>query len=217
MTPKHLAFIMDGNGRWATAHGLPREEGYKHGLEALMRVVNALDSKGVDVVSAYAFSTANNARPQREIDAVFEQIVKFNRTYFGPWRILYMGDIDALGQDVVDSIEDVEARTAQNGGLILNIALNYGGQADILHAAKLAADKGIFTDEGFEASLATAGLPKPDMIVRTGGEKRLSDFMLYEAAYAELLFLDKLWPDMTEEDADDILAEFARRVRKFGK
>lgn len=218
MLPKHIAFIMDGNGRWAEARGLPRTEGYKHGLEALMRVIGRLDERGVQAVSVYAFSTENLAkRPKAETDAVLEQVVKFNNTYFGPLRVLYMGDVDALDDEVYDSVENVERRTAKNGGATLNIALNYGGQADILHAAKLAADKGMFTDEAFEASLSSAGLPKPDMIVRTGGEKRLSNFMLYEAAYAELLFLDKLWPDMTAEDADFVLEEFAKRVRKFGE
>lgn len=214
---KHVAFIMDGNGRWATAHGMPRAEGYKHGLEALMRVLKRLDSRGVEAVSVYAFSTENNARPDEEKAAIFETVRKFNRTYFGNLRVIYMGDIDSLDEDTIDSIEDIERRTCKNCGATLNIALDYGAQADIIHAAKLAYDKGTFDEETFEASLSTAGLPKLDMIVRTGGEIRLSNFMLYEAAYAELMFIDKLWPDMTEDDADAVIAEFDRRVRKFGR
>ncbi len=217
MTLKHVAFIMDGNGRWAVAHGMPREEGYKHGLEALMCVVNRLNARGVEAVSAFAFSVENNARSAIEKAAIFEQVKKFNRSYFGNLRVLYMGDIDALDDDVVDSIEDIERRTCKNNGTVLNIALNYGAQTDIVHAAKVAYDKGVFDEAAFEGALATAGLPKLDMIVRTGGEKRLSNFMLYEAAYAELMFYDKLWPDMTESDADDVIKEFERRVRKFGK
>ncbi len=217
MKLKHVAFIMDGNGRWATAHGMPRAEGYKHGLEALIRVAKRMDARGLEAVSVYAFSTENNARPEDEKDAIFKQIKKFNRTYFGNLRVIYMGDIDALDEDVIDSIEDVERRTKKNNGAVLNIALNYGAQADIVHAAKLAYDKGSFDEATFEDALSTSGLPKLDMIVRTGGELRLSNFMLYEAAYAELMFMDKLWPDMTEEDADAVIAEFERRVRKFGK
>ncbi len=217
MIPKHIAFIMDGNGRWASSRGLPRTEGYKHGLEALMRVIKRLDERGVEAVSAFAFSTENSARPQAEIDAIFEQVKKFNRTYSGPLRVTYMGDIDALDAEVAQSVEEVERRTADSSGTLLNIALNYGARSDIIHAAKIAADSGLFSEEKFEESLSGAGLPKLDMIVRTGGEKRLSNFMLYEAAYAELLFLDKLWPDMTEDDADAVLEEFSRRVRKFGR
>lgn len=217
MTPRHIAFIMDGNGRWATARGLRRAEGYKRGLEALMRVIGRLQERGVEAVSAFAFSTENVARPKDERDAIFEQTVKFNNSYSGNLRVIYIGDIDALEDEVVSSVEEIERRTANNTGTTLCVALNYGAQADIVHAAKLASDKGMFTDEAFEASLSTAGLPKLDMIVRTGGEKRLSNFMLYEAAYAELLFLDKLWPDMNESDADAVLDEFAHRTRKFGK
>ncbi len=217
MIPRHIAFVMDGNGRWAQARGLERAEGYKHGLEALMRVVNRLEQLKVETVSVFAFSTENVARPSEEKAAIFEQVIKFNKTYRGTLRVLYVGDIDSLDEDAAESVEEIERRTATNRGTTLNIALNYGARADIAHAAKLAADVGIFTDEEFENSLAFAGAPPLDALVRTGGEKRLSNFMLYEAAYAELFFLDKLWPDMGADDVDDLMKEYALRVRKFGK
>ncbi len=217
MIPRHIAFIMDGNGRWAQAHGMPRYEGYKHGLEALLRVAGRLEQRGVGAISVFALSTENLSRPKDELSAIFDAVIKFNKTYFGTLRINYFGDIDALSDDIADSVDDVERRTSINKGTSLNIALNYGAQTDIVHAAKLAADKGSFLEDEFLSSLSTAGLPPLDMVVRTGGERRLSNFMLYESAYAELMFMDKLWPDMTADDADAALAEFEKRVRKFGK
>ena len=208
---------MDGNGRWATAHNLPRTEGYSAGLNALKRVVAECAMRGVEVVSVYAFSTENNARPEAEKQAIFEVVKKFNKTYDGDMRILYMGDLDALPDDVCESVRYIEDKTADNCGITLNIALNYGAKDDIIHACKLAYDHGDFTVDGFESRLATSGLPALDAMVRTGGEKRLSNFMLYECAYTELFFLDKLWPDMTEQDVDGILDEFENRNRKFGK
>ncbi|MDE7373552.1 MAG: di-trans,poly-cis-decaprenylcistransferase [Clostridia bacterium] len=217
MQPKHIAFIMDGNGRWATAHNLPRTEGYSAGLDALKRVVAECEKRGVEVVSVYAFSTENNARPEAEKQAIFEVVKKFNSSYDGDMSILYMGDLDALPDEVFESVRYVEDKTSGNNGITLNIALNYGAKDDIIHACKLAYDHGDFTVDGFESNLATCGLPALDAIVRTGGEKRLSNFMLYECAYSELFFLDKLWPDMTEDDVDRIIDEFEGRNRKFGK
>lgn len=217
MVANHIAFIMDGNGRWATVHGLSRAEGYAYGLMALRRVAKRCEEKGVKAVSVYAFSTENIARPTDEIDAIFDVVRKFNLTYDGKFRICYMGDFSTLPDKLADSIESVEQRTQDNEGMILNIAFNYGGRADILHAAKIAYDYGEFLEDAFERHLGSSRLPALDMIVRTGGEMRLSNFMLYEAAYAELFFLDKLWPDMTEEDVDSLLAGFEKRMRKFGK
>ena len=217
MSANHIGFIMDGNGRWATAHGLSRAEGYAYGLMALRRVAKRCEEKGVKAVSVYAFSTENIARPTDEINAIFEVVRKFNLTYDGKFRICYMGDFSTLPDKLADSIESVEQRTQDNEGMILNIAFNYGGRADILHAAKIAYDHGEFVEDTFEKHLGSSRLPALDMIVRTGGEMRLSNFMLYEAAYAELFFLDKLWPDMTEEDVDSLLAGFEKRTRKYGK
>ncbi|MDE5601720.1 MAG: di-trans,poly-cis-decaprenylcistransferase [Clostridia bacterium] len=217
MTPRHIGFIMDGNGRWAVSHGMPRVEGYKAGLEALMKVAAQCAKRGVEVISVYAFSTENNARPQEEIAAIFDVIIKFNKAYDGNYKVIYMGDIDSLPDEVAQSVRLVEYNTADNEGMTLNICLNYGARDDIIHAAKLAYDHGDYTLDTFESNLSSGTLPPLDAIVRTGGEKRLSNFMLYEAAYSELFFLDKLWCDMTEDDVDVILNEFESRNRKFGK
>ena len=217
MLPKHIAFIMDGNGRWATARSLLRKDGYVAGLEALKRVVSACAKHGVEVVSVYAFSTENLARPDDEISAIFNVVKKFNLEYDGDMKIIYMGDVDALDDEVADSVRLVEDRTAANSGMTLNIALNYGARDDISRACLLSYDHNDFTAYGFEKRLSTAGLPPLDALVRTGGEKRLSNFMLYECAYSELFFLDKFWPDMDESDVENILAEFETRNRKFGK
>ena len=217
MQAKHIAFIMDGNGRWGTAQNLPRSAGYSAGLDALKRVLAGCERRGIEVVTVYAFSTENNSRPDEEKQAIFGVVKAFNTSYDGNMKIRYMGDIDSLPDDVGESVRCVENKTADNTGILLNIALNYGAKADILHACKLCSDHGDFNEDGFEARLGSAGLPPLDAVVRTGGEKRLSNFMLYECAYSELFFFDKLWPDMTEADVDEILDEFDTRNRKFGK
>lgn len=216
MTPKHVGFIMDGNGRWAENRGLARTEGYAAGLEAMKRVLPRCRELGVEAVSVYAFSTENFARPTEEISSILGVVKKWNNAYDGDMRVTYMGDIYAFDDDVVASVENIEERTAQNNGLKLNIALNYGGREDILHAARVCYDHGEFDTERFESALGSAHLPPLDMIVRSGGEKRLSGFMLYEAAYSELVFSDTLWPDFRAEDVDEAVAEFGRRTRKFG-
>lgn len=216
MTPRHVGFIMDGNGRWAEKRGLPRSDGYAAGLEAMKKVLVRCRELGVEAASVYAFSTENFARPSEEISAILKVVRTWNDSYNGDMRVTYMGDIYAFDDDVADSITSVEERTAHNDGLALNIALNYGGREDIIHAAKVCYDHGEFDKERFESALGSAHLPPLDMIVRSGGEKRLSGFMLYEAAYAELVFSDRLWPDFRAEDVDEALAEYGRRTRKFG-
>lgn len=217
MIPRHIGFIMDGNGRWAAAHGLLRTDGYKFGLDALMTVAQACALRGVEVISVYAFSTENISRPQEEVDAIFDVVAKFNSTYDCNFKVIYTGDIDALPEDLAQSVRLVEYSTADNDGMTLNVCLNYGARNDIIHAAKLAFDHGDFTAETFERGLSSAALPPLDAVVRTGGEKRLSNFMLYEAAYSELIFLDKMWCDMTADDVDEVLREFESRNRRFGK
>lgn len=217
MTPKHIGFIMDGNGRWAVAHGMPRSDGYAYGLIALRKVLDRCAERGVEAVSVYAFSTENWQRPSAEIQAIGDAVRKFNLNYDGNYRISYMGDIAALDDKLAHSIELIEQRTRDNSGMWLNIAFNYGGRADIIHACERAYNHGEFVEDTFEKNLSSSHLPSLDLVVRTGGEMRLSNFMLYESAYAELMFLDKLWPDMNEADVDKILDEFEHRVRKFGK
>ncbi len=217
MQPGHIGFIMDGNGRWAKARGMSRAEGYAYGLVALRKVLKRLGECGVGVVSVYAFSTENRQRPQAEIDAISQVVKKFNLTYDGDMKITYMGDINALDDDLAYSIEQIEKNTADNKGVWLNVAFNYGGRADIVNAAKICYDHGEFVEDTFEKHLSSGALPPLDLVVRTGGEMRLSNFMLYESAYAELMFLDKLWPDMDECDVNVILSDFEKRQRRFGK
>lgn len=216
MVPRHIGFIMDGNGRWAALRGLPREAGYAEGLKAMMKVIARLAERGVEAVTVYAYSSENFARPSSETAAILSVVTGWNTAYDGNMKVTYMGDFSRFPQAVADSIAEVERRTAANTGMRLNIALGYGGRDDIVRAAAAAARRGEITRQTFESELSSSTLPPLDLIVRSGGEKRLSGFMLYEAAYSELLFSDKLWPDMTEEDADGALDEFARRTRKFG-
>lgn len=213
----HIGFIMDGNGRWAKSRGMKREEGYAYGLMALKKVLLQCQAQGIKAVTVYAFSTENWGRPESEIESITKVIERFNNTYDGQLKITYMGDIYSFSDSLIKSIEKVENNTLNNSGMTLNIALNYGGQDDIIRAANICYNHGDFSEEEFKNNLSSSFLPQLDLIVRTGGEKRLSNFMLFEAAYAELIFLDKMWPDMTEQDVDDIILEFESRQRKFGR
>ena len=195
MIPAHVGYIMDGNGRWAERRGLPRSAGYAEGLKAMLRVLRRTEERGVRVATVYAFSSENFARPEEESSAIADVVERWNRSYDGGWKVTYMGELSRFSERLRESVALVVGRTAENEGLRLNIALGYAS---------------------FENCLSSAGLPPLDLIVRSGGEKRLSGFMLYEAAYSELYFTDALWPDMTEGDVDDALGEFARRTRKFG-
>lgn len=216
MIPAHVGYIMDGNGRWAERRGLPRSAGYAEGLKAMLRVLRRTEERGVRVATVYAFSSENFARPEEESSAIADVVERWNRSYDGGWKVTYMGELSRFSESLRESVALVVGRTAENEGLRLNIALGYGGREDIVNAARRAAAKGEIDSASFENGLSSAGLPPLDLIVRSGGEKRLSGFMLYEAAYSELYFTDALWPDMTEKDVDDALGEFARRTRKFG-
>ena len=216
MIPAHVGYIMDGNGRWAERRGLPRSAGYAEGLKAMLRVLRRTEERGVRVATVYAFSSENFARPEEGSSAIADVVERWNRSYDGGWKVTYMGELSRFSERLRESVALVVGRTAENEGLRLNIALGYGGREDIVNAARRAAAKGEIDSASFENGLSSAGLPPLDLIVRSGGEKRLSGFMLYEAAYSELYFTDALWPDMTEKDVDDALGEFARRTRKFG-
>lgn len=216
MLPKHIGFIMDGNGRWAKERGLSRADGYPAGLLALRRVIQRCNELGIEAISVYAFSTENWARPEDEKEAIFKVVDAFNRGYDGDIRITYSGDIASLPDYLEDSICMVEDSTKDNVGTVLNICFNYGGREDLLHAAEICYSHGNFTKETFERALASSHLPPVDCVVRTGGEMRLSNFMLYESAYAELIFLVKNWPDMDETDVDKIIELFEKRNRTFG-
>ncbi len=210
----HVGFIMDGNGRWAKKHGLDKKSGYVQGLKAMLDVTARCAERGVEEVTVFAYSTENVGRPKEDSAAIFDVIKSFNLNYDGDMRVKYIGDERTLSK--LNAYE-IERRTASNKGMKLNIAAGYGAQADILRAARACCEQGEFSEEVFRANLSSAGSAPLDLVVRTGGEKRLSNFMLFEAAYAELIFLDKLWGDMTADDVDAILKEFDGRVRKFGR
>ena len=216
MIPRHVAYIMDGNGRWAERRGLPRTAGYAEGLKAMLTVLRRTEELGADTATVYAFSAENFARPAEETAAIFSVVKEWCSSYDGDMKVRFIGDLSRIPADVGNEAEDLAARTAANGGMQLVIALGYSGREDIVNAARTAAKQGEIDRESFEKALSTRGLPAPDLIVRSGGEKRLSGFMLYEAAYSELLFVDKLWPDMTAEDVDAAFGDFAARTRKFG-
>ncbi len=215
---RHIAFIMDGNGRWAKRRGMPREYGHKMGVEAFKRVIEACDKFGVKCVTVYAFSTENWKRPQKEIDS----IMKLLDEYLGAScpemvSIRVIGDISVLDENLKEKIIALQNATA-NREKIVNIAINYGSRAEIAHAVNSIIDEGRrnITEEDITAKLYTADCPELDLIVRTGGDLRISNFLLWQAAYAELYFTDTLWPDMSEEDVAKAIESFNLRKRRYG-
>ena len=218
---RHVAIIMDGNGRWAKARHLPRAMGHRKGVEAVREVVRAARTMGLEALTLYAFSTENWRRPADEISALMGLLKHFIVSDLDEFadnnvRLRIIGDYTRLPADVVTLIDDALARTAANTGTTLVVALNYGSQDEIARAAARAATKGVITPEAIEAELDTAGLPPLDLLIRTSGEVRLSNFLLWQAAYAELWFTDVLWPDFTPAHLQEALAAFAARERRYG-
>lgn len=221
--PKHIAFIMDGNGRWASGRMLPRKAGHREGVKAMRRVADDCFSRGIGVVTFYAFSTENRNRPQDEVEALFGLM----REYFSQLaedlsknniRFCYIGDLSYLPSDLVEMIQNVSHETAGHTRGIMNLALDYGSRDEIVRAVNRAVAAGKPVDESeFSRLLDTGGLPDPDMIVRTGGEVRLSNFLLYQAAYSELFFTDTLWPAFDKKDLTQLLEAYSARDRRFGK
>ena len=211
---KHIAFIMDGNGRWAQAKGMPREFGHKKGAEVFKDLVEYCGDIGIKHVTVYAFSTENWKRPQREIDAIMELLLKYlgeaeDELSQKNFRIVFLGDKSVFSDTMRDRMQYVES-LASHRERILNIALNYGSHDEIVHAVNklIAAGKTTVTEADIDSSLYTCQSPYPDLIVRTGGDLRLSNFLLWQAEYAELYFTDTLWPDMTHDDVDLAVSEF---------
>ena len=218
---RHVAIIMDGNGRWAKKRHLPRAVGHKRGVEAVREVVRAARHMGLEALTLYAFSSENWKRPEDEIADLMGLLRLFIRTDIEEFvtegvRLKIIGDYRALAPDIVTMIEDALARTADTRTQTLAVALNYGSQAEIARAANAAAAKGPITPESIEAELDTADLPPLDLLIRTSGEERLSNFLLWQAAYAELWFTDVLWPDFTPSHLAEALDAFAARERRFG-
>lgn len=221
-TLRHIAFIMDGNGRWATKRGLPREAGHKAGAEVFKTVSEYCVDIGIPVVTVYAFSTENWKRPKREVDAIFRLFSQYIEEAFDRFLekdlvIRFIGDRTPFPKSMTDRMEELERITADRKNT-LNIAINYGGRDEIKRAVNklIAEGKTEITEADIEAKLDTTGEPMPDMIVRTGAEQRISNFLTWQSAYAELYFTDTLWPDFGKEDVDKAVEEFYRRNRRFG-
>jgi undecaprenyl diphosphate synthase len=218
---KHIAFIMDGNGRWAKKRGMPREYGHREGAKAFQRVVEYCGEIGIEYVTVYAFSTENWKRPANEVNAIMQLFTEYMSEAFRVFAekglcIRFIGDRSRFDGALLAEMEKLEADSCHNQK-VLNVAFNYGGREDIVHAAKaLVASGDELTEENMSLALYTAGCPDPDLVVRTGGEVRISNFLLWQSAYAELYFTDTLWPDMKESDVDAAVMEFARRNRRFG-
>lgn len=221
--PTHVGIIMDGNGRWATARGKKRSYGHKAGSDNVDRIVSHAFSSGVKSLTLYAFSSENWARPKEEVD----ELMKLLKTYFKKFikkvikndvRLYVVGGREQLSSDLVKVIEDGERQSENNTAHHLNIAINYGGRQEIVSAVNKLIEKGEeITVDGISKNLYTAPSGEPDLIIRTGGEYRLSNFLLFQGAYSELYFTDVLWPDFDEKELDKALDSFAGRKRRFGK
>ena len=215
---RHIAFIMDGNGRWATKRGLPREFGHKKGVEVFREITEYCHKIGVQCVTVYAFSTENWKRPKREVDAIMNLLDEYlDKSSNEDVRVQFIGDVSVLDEKLKNKINSVEQRTA-GGKSILNVALNYGSRAELVNAFnKLAASgKTEIMESDINDALYTYNCPDPDLIVRTGGDLRISNFLLWQAAYSELYFTNTLWPDMTSDDVDAAIEDFYSRKRRFG-
>jgi undecaprenyl diphosphate synthase len=217
---RHVAIIMDGNGRWAKARHLPRVVGHQRGVEAVRKLVRALKDTTIECLTLYAFSSENWKRPEDEVDDLMNMMRKFIKSDLPEFiandvKLHVLGDWQALAPDIVALVNEALDRT-QNGRRTLAVALNYGSQQEIVRAASLAAQEGAITPEAIERHLDTAPLPPLDLLIRTSGEVRLSNFLLWQCAYAEMIFTDVLWPDFTPAHLHDALDEFARRERRYG-
>ena len=226
---RHVAIIMDGNGRWAKARGLPRIAGHQRGAESVRRTVEAASELGIGYLTLYAFSSENWKRPPAEVDDLMRLLRLYlrhelTRLHEKDVRIRFIGDQDRLAEDIVELIVEAEKTTRDNGGLTLMVALDYGSHAEIVRAARALAEDvaggriapEAIDEEMFARKLHTTGIPDPDLVIRTSGEQRLSNFLLWQAAYAELVFMDTLWPDFTKDSLREAIHEYHRRERRYG-
>jgi undecaprenyl diphosphate synthase len=221
--PRHIAIIMDGNGRWAKAQGfLERTRGHEKGAETVRAITTHCADRGIEVLTLYAFSTENWKRPQKEVDFLMKMLDKHLQEELPTLmkhgvRFRAIGDLTRLSAKLQDRIEQTEAATAQNSRSTQLLALNYGGRDEIVRAARTLCERDeAITEAGLGGALDTADLPPVDMLIRTGGEQRISNFLLFQAAYAELFFTSTLWPEFTPDELDEMIAVFATRQRRFG-
>lgn len=220
--PRHIAVIMDGNGRWAKKRGLPRTAGHKAGAEVFRDIATYCKELGVAYLTVYAFSTENWKRPADEVGAIMglleqyllEAIETMERDHI---RLRFFGDRSQLSPRLQELARQTDDISGHYRGFQANICLNYGGRAELLRAAQRCAEQGLdWTEENFAANLWSAGIPDPELVIRPGGEVRLSNFLLWQCAYSELYFCDTLWPDFTRRELDKAIIEYQRRDRRFG-
>ena len=222
--PRHVAVIMDGNGRWAQKRGLPRSAGHKAGAESFRRLGTYCKELGIDYLTVYAFSTENWKRPPEEIDGIMQLLRRYLHECIDTMerdgnRLRFLGDLSVLDDDLKELIRETNEISARIEGFQANVCLNYGGRDEIVRAVnRFAAEHPgeAITEAAMADCLDTAGIPDPDLIIRTGGEYRISNFLMWESAYSELYFTDVLWPDFSEKDIDEAVAEYRRRDRRFG-
>ena len=222
--PKHIAIIMDGNGRWAKKRGLPRLYGHHAGMKSVREVVRAASDTGVGVLTLYAFSTENWNRPKSEIKGLFYLLKLFIKKELGRLhknnvKVNIIGRLSELPIDIIKLVKEATEKTSKNTGMILNIALNYGGRQEIVDAVNKIITEGTYkkVDEKiFEKYLYTIGLPSPDLIIRTSGENRISNFLLWQSAYSEFYTTATLWPDFKKKNLMEAISEYQKRNRRFG-
>jgi len=227
--PGHIAIIMDGNGRWAKRRSLPRIEGHRRGIDKIREIIKTADELGIKVLTFFAFSTENWRRPKREVDMLMRSLERFLKKEIQDFnekniRFKKIGRDDPIPKALQGLIKKSEDITKKNSGLIVNLALNYGSRAEIVDATKKiirSAINGNFNpdnlnEDSFSSFLYTAGLPDPDLLIRTSGEMRISNFLLWQLSYAELYFTKKYWPDFTKDDLIDTINDFQKRDRRFG-
>ncbi|HOK06412.1 MAG TPA: isoprenyl transferase [Syntrophales bacterium] len=228
--PRHIAIIMDGNGRWARRHTLGRLAGHRKGAEAVRVIVEACREIGIPCLTLYAFSSENWYRPPQEVAGLMGILRDYisselKRMLENDIRFNVIGDLEALGEPIVGILRDAMAKTAANRGMVLSLALSYGGRDEIVRAARSIAEdvaRGVLTKEAVDSEtfaryLYTADLPDPDLLIRTSGEYRISNFLLWQCAYTEFYFTDTLWPDFTKEELLAAIRDFQRRERRFGR
>ncbi len=225
MVPKHIAIIMDGNGRWAVSRGLPRINGHKEGIKRIEELLRYAPTKGIKYLTLYAFSTENWRRPKEEVGFLFSAFERYlnsrrNDLKENRVRLRVIGERKGLPTNLVRAIETAEKFLADEDGLSLQICFNYGARQELVNAVRaIVRDRlkeGDITEDLFSSYLYTAGIPDPDLIIRTSGEMRLSNFLLWQASYSEFYFTDILWPDFSETEFDKALAEFSNRKRRYG-
>ncbi|MEG0854463.1 MAG: polyprenyl diphosphate synthase [Angelakisella sp.] len=226
--PKHVAFIMDGNGRWAQQRNLPRVEGHRAGAKAMENISRYAAAIGIETVTFYAFSTENWKRSKEEVGALMMLLEEFLDTVAKRSdenaKLIILGDVSALSSHLQSKILAMQERTSQNPGIVVNIAFNYGARSELVHGIRALAQRcidGTLSPDAIDeatvsGALYTAGQQDPDMIIRPSGEKRLSNFLLWQAAYTELLFMDVLWPDFSPKYLDEAIREYGQRDRRFG-